>query len=80
MDHLQTRLEALEQRTHTIERQLRWWRGLACGLLVLAVLTWALPSGTAQEEASKGGQKGLAHRVAALEKLGVREQPNTKPV
>jgi hypothetical protein len=69
MDQLQTRLEALEQRTHTVERQLRWWRGLAGGLLVLAVLTWALPSGTAQEDASTGGQKGLPQRVAALEDL-----------
>jgi hypothetical protein len=34
------------------------------------VLTWALPSGTAQEEdAKEKGQKGLAHRVTALEKL-----------
>ena len=31
MDQLQTRLDALEQRTHTLARQLRWWRGLACG-------------------------------------------------
>jgi hypothetical protein len=69
MDHLHERLERLEQRTHTVERQLRWWRGLACSLVGLAVLTWALPSGTAQEETSERGQKGLAHRVAALEKL-----------
>ena len=41
MDHIQARLEALEQHTHTIERQLRWWRGLACGLIMLALLTWA---------------------------------------
>jgi hypothetical protein len=33
------------------------------------VLTWALPSGTAQEETSKGGRRGLAQRVVALEKL-----------
>ena len=69
MDHLQSRLEALEQRTHTVERQLRWWRGLAGGLLGLAVLTWALPAVIAQEDASTGGQKGLAQRVAALEQL-----------
>jgi hypothetical protein len=62
MDHLQTRLDALEQRTHTVERQLRWWRSVACGLLGLAVLTWALPAGTAPEQ-------GLAQRVAALEDL-----------
>jgi hypothetical protein len=68
MDHLQTRLEALEQRTHTVERQLRWWRGLAGGLLVLAVLTWALPSGTAQD-AKPDDKQGLAQRVAALEDL-----------
>jgi hypothetical protein len=69
MDHLQRRLEALELRTHMVERQLRWWRGLACGLIALAALTWALPAGTVQEETSERGQKGLAHRVAALEKL-----------
>jgi hypothetical protein len=69
MDRLQIRLEALEQRTQTIERQLRWWRGLACGLFILAVLTWALPSGMAREEASTGGEQGLAPRVAALEDL-----------
>ncbi|MGH8063936.1 MAG: hypothetical protein ACRERE_01610 [Candidatus Entotheonellia bacterium] len=49
MDHLQERFEALEQRTHTVARQLRWWRGMACGLIVLGLLTWALPSGTAQD-------------------------------
>jgi hypothetical protein len=69
MDQLQIRLEVLEQRTQTVERQLRWWRGLACGLFVLAVLTWALPSGMAREEASTGGEQGLAQRVAALEDL-----------
>jgi len=68
MDHLQTRLETLEQRTHIVERQLRWWRGLACGLVVLALLPWALPSTTAQED-GRGGPKGLADRVAALEHL-----------
>jgi hypothetical protein len=70
--HLQRRLEALEQRTHTVERQLRWWRGLAGGLLVLAVLTWTLPTGSAPEgtvAASEKEKKGLEQRVAALENL-----------
>jgi hypothetical protein len=38
MDHLRTRLDALEQQTTTlahharrVTRQLRWWRGLAVG-------------------------------------------------
>jgi hypothetical protein len=72
MDPLQTRLDALEQQLHAVTRRLRWWRGLAGGLVVLAVLTWALPSGTAQEGASTGGdkeQKGLEQRVSALESL-----------
>jgi hypothetical protein len=70
--HLQRRLEALEQRTHTVERQLRWWRGLAGGLLVLAVLTWTLPTGSAPEDTVAGSEKekkGLEQRVAALENL-----------
>jgi hypothetical protein len=44
-------------------RRLRWWRGLAGGLLGLAVLTWALPVGTAQD-AEHG--KTLEERAAAL--------------
>jgi hypothetical protein len=69
MDQLQTRLDALEQQMHTVTRRLRWWRGLAAGLLVLAVLTWALPSGMAKEDPPGGGEQGLAQRVAALEDL-----------
>ncbi len=49
MDQLQTRLEALEQQMDTVNRRLRWWRGLAGGLMVLAVLTWALPVVTADD-------------------------------
>jgi hypothetical protein len=66
MDHLQQRLEALEYQVHTLThhthratRRLRWWRGLACTLVGLGVVTWALPSGTAQGT--------LEPRVAALE-------------
>jgi hypothetical protein len=65
MDQLQTRLDALEQQMHTLTRRLRWWRGLAGGLLALAVLTWALPAGNARDNA--GGWHGLEDRVAALE-------------
>ena len=46
MDHLHERLERLEQRTHTAERQLRWWRGLACGLVVVSLLSLMFSSGT----------------------------------
>jgi hypothetical protein len=68
MDQLHTRLNALEQQLRTVNRRLRWWRGLAGGLVALAVLTWTLPFGSAQEGA-RGGEKGLAQRVAALEDL-----------
>jgi hypothetical protein len=71
MDHLQTRLDALEQQMHTVNRRLRWWRGLACGLVVLGLLGWGLPLGLAREDAAEKDkdQKGLAQRVAALEQL-----------
>jgi hypothetical protein len=69
MDHLHERLERLAQQPHTVARQLRWWRGLAGGLLVLAVLTWALPSGTAQEDARTGRDQRVGQRLAALEQL-----------
>jgi hypothetical protein len=75
MDHRPDRLDALEhqvrtlhQQTRTIARQLHWWRGLACGTAVLALLAWARPSTTAHEDA-RGGPQGLADRVAALERL-----------
>ena len=48
--------------TRTVERRLRWWRGLACGVIVLALLGFPLQSGKAQYE-----DKDLAQRVADLE-------------
>jgi hypothetical protein len=73
MDDLRTRLAALEHQTaalthhaHRVTRQLRWWRSLACGLLALALLTWALPVTTAQEDLHRDW-RGLPARVAALE-------------
>jgi hypothetical protein len=70
LDALEQQVHALTQHTHRVQRRLRWWRGLACGLLALAGLTWALPAVLAQEEEAKGkGPKGLAQRVAALEDL-----------
>jgi hypothetical protein len=68
LEALEHHIQTLQQQTHTVARQLRWWRGLACGLVVLALLPWALPSTTAQEDA-QGGPKGLADRVTALETL-----------
>jgi hypothetical protein len=72
LDALEAQLQTLQEQTQTVKRRLRWWRGLAGGLLVLAVLTWALPLGTAQEDPMAGSEKGkqtLDERVAALEQL-----------
>ena len=70
MDNLRERFEALEQQTHVrdvytraVERRLRWWRGLACGVGLLGLVSLPLPSGTAQSPA----EPPLAQRVAALE-------------
>src|SRR4029434_14516 len=70
MDSFRERFEALEQRTeqlqqHTrmVERRLRWWRGIACGVMVLGLLSGALPSGKPVD----AQQGGLPARVAALE-------------
>jgi hypothetical protein len=57
LDALERHIQAVHQHTHTVERQLRWWRGLAGGLVALALLTWELPSGTAQD-ATHGDKKG----------------------
>ena len=60
MDHLSDRLAALEhhvhtltQHTHTVTRQLRWWRGLAYSLVGLGLLSLLLSSANVQ-----GGEGG----------------------
>ena len=70
MDDLRTRLDALEhhihtlhQHTHTVERRLRWWRGLSCGVVMLSLLSLALPSGKAADAPARG----MAERMATLE-------------
>jgi hypothetical protein len=68
LDVLEHHIHTLHQHTHTITRQLRWWRGVACGLLVLALLAWGFPVVTA-DDAKHDDKKTLEERVAALEKL-----------
>jgi hypothetical protein len=69
MDNFRERFEVLEQQTEQLRqqtqalaRQARWWRGIACGAIVLALLGFPLQSGKAQYEG-----KDLAQRVADLE-------------
>jgi hypothetical protein len=65
MDHFRERFEALERRIQMVERRLRWWRGIACGFLLLGLLTWALPSGRAADPQSGP----IADQLAALRGL-----------
>src|SRR5215471_10643777 len=62
---LEHQIEVLIHRSHLIERRLRWWCALACGLLVLLVATLPLPWSTAQEESAE--YRGMRKRLAALE-------------
>jgi hypothetical protein len=49
MDNFRERFEVLERRTQMVEQRLRWWRGMACGVFVLALLSLALLSGKAAD-------------------------------
>src|SRR5215813_13555428 len=62
---LEHQMEALIHRAHLVERRLRWWCALACGLLVLLVASLPLPSSTAQEESAE--YRAARKRLAALE-------------
>jgi hypothetical protein len=63
LDNLRERVETLEHHTHTVERRLRWWRGIACAVVMLALLGLALPSGKAVDTPGRG----MAERMATLE-------------
>jgi hypothetical protein len=65
LEHVETlehQTERLMQYTRTVKRLLRWWRGAACGLAMLHLLSLVLPSRRATYD-----QKDLEHRVAELE-------------
>src|SRR5215510_5998055 len=71
MDNVRERIEALEQQmklmgahTRTVERRLRWWRGIACGVLLLGLVSLPLQSGTAADE----HPARMGDRMAAVEK------------
>jgi hypothetical protein len=48
-EQLKHQTQALEAHTRTIERRLRWWRGKACGMVIPALFSLALPSGKAAD-------------------------------
>jgi hypothetical protein len=73
MDQLHERLVALEaqvhtltQHTHTAQRRLRWWRGLACGLAVAGLLVSGGVGNTASEfNAAVSGGANITQETAA---------------
>src|SRR5262245_49835927 len=74
MDNVRERFEALEQQmkvlgahTRTVERRLRWWRGIACGVMLLGLVSMPLQSGIAQDDPTSRENKRLRQRVEALE-------------
>jgi len=75
-EHLRHQTQALEAHTRTVERRLRWWRGLACGLVVPGLVGLPLyevkTQAQAPEEADapeevEAQARTLEQRVAALE-------------
>jgi hypothetical protein len=72
MDNVRERIEALEQQmkvmgahTRTVERRLRWWRGIACGIGLLGLVSLPLPGGMAKED--DRARETLERRVQMLE-------------
>jgi trimeric autotransporter adhesin len=65
IEKLGERLEAIEHRARMMERRLRWWRILACSLVVVGLVILPLVGGTAQEQSSY--ERAMARRLAALE-------------
>jgi hypothetical protein len=73
VDSFHERIAALEQwtaqlhqQTRTVERRLRWWRGFACGMVILALRSWGLQAShgvlAAQVEA-------MQHDIATLQAI-----------
>jgi hypothetical protein len=65
IEKLGERLEAMEHRARMMERRLRWWRILACGLVVVGLVILPLVGGTAQEQSAY--ERAMARRLASLE-------------
>jgi trimeric autotransporter adhesin len=66
-DNLRERVEALEHHARSVERRVRWWRGIACSAVILGLSSWALPSSTAQTAKEDYSTGAMARRLAALE-------------
>jgi hypothetical protein len=60
---LEAQTQELKAHTRTVERRLRWWRGIACGVGFLGLVSLSLQSGTAADTQARG----MAERMAAME-------------
>jgi hypothetical protein len=68
MDNLRERVDALERHARRVERQARWWRGIACGAMVVGLVSLPLSAGTAKNDQPTAAEyHGWKQRVAALE-------------
>ena len=81
MDNFRERLEALEQQTkalgahtRTVERRLRWWRGIACGVLLLSLVS-LVPLGQAADFACASGD--VACLIDAINQANANGEANT---
>ena len=64
-EQLKQQTQALEAQAHTLARQARWWRGIACGLGLLGLVSLPLQAGTAADT-----QPGaMAGRMVAVETM-----------
>jgi hypothetical protein len=68
MDHLGEHLEALEHQVHTIQRRLRLWRSLTCGVLGLYLLSFLQPWGLDAQGQDGSSRGSLWQRVSAIER------------
>jgi hypothetical protein len=65
INNFRERFEALEHHTEGLARQLRLWRGIAYGLLILSLVGLPLPRSQAQDGARE--ERGILQRLKALE-------------
>ena len=60
---LEQQMEQLKHQAQALARQARWWRGIACGVGLLGLVSLPLQSGTAADTQPRG----MAERMATLE-------------
>jgi hypothetical protein len=82
MDNFRERFEALEQQMkvigayiRTVERRRRWWRGIACCMVLLNLLALGLQASHAADFACVAGD--VACLIDAINQANANEEANT---